>query len=144
MEDEIITLVTFNNLQKCYFVQSQLEAEGIEVLIYDDNIASIIPGVSGAIGGNRLCVKASQAKKAMKILKSINLETEETEEEEENELWVRNKHYERSYAECPKCGSENIFSEKLSILKSIFAGFRKAEHYCKDCRHSWFQIAEKK
>ena len=142
MEDEIVILATYNNLQECYNVQSLLEAEGIEVFIYDNNFASVIPGISGAIGGNRLSVKASQAKKAMEILKSINLDNKEMEED--NELWVRNKHFERSYAECPKCGSENIFSEKLSILKSLFAGFWETEHYCKDCRHSWFQIAEKK
>ncbi len=141
MEDKIVTIVTYNNLQKCYIVQSKLEAEGIEVFIYDDNFASIVPGISGAIGGNRLCVKTSQAKTAMAILKAINLYNKEMKEK--NELWVRNKHYEKSYGECPKCESENIFSEKLSTLKSLFSGFWKIEHYCKDCGHSWFQIAEK-
>jgi hypothetical protein len=141
MEDEMIILTSYTDLQACYHAVSRLEAEGIEAVIYDENFASIVPGVSQVIGGNRICVKASQAENAMKVLKAINLENKKSEEEKE--LTVMGKVFEKTFGECPKCESENIYTEKLSTFRALIADFRKSEHYCKDCRYIWLQLPDK-
>ena len=140
MEEELITLANFTNLQDCYHAQSRLEAEGIEVLIYDENVASVLPGIEGIIGGIRLCVKARQAESALEVMKVIN--QIDKEREKEREITVMHKVYEKTFGECPKCESENIYTEKLSTFRALISGFRKSEHYCKDCKYVWMQLPE--
>jgi len=141
MDDQIVTLTRYTFYHEYLIVKSKLESEGIEVVLRDDYSITLDPMLSNASGGIKLEVKASQAEKALAVLKTIDLS--KSEQEGEKQLMIRNKEYEKSFGECPKCNSENIYSEKLFTIKSLFAGFRKTEHYCKDCRHMWFQIAEK-
>ncbi|MCF8367905.1 MAG: hypothetical protein K9G76_02595 [Bacteroidales bacterium] len=141
MEDQIVTLSRYTYYHEYLIVKSKLESEGIDVVLRDDYSNTIDPMLSNATGGIKLEVRASQAKLALEILKTIALN--KAEQEEEKEISIRNRIFVKSYGECPKCESEEVYSEKQTAFKSFFAGFIKREHYCKVCKHTWFQIIEK-
>lgn len=137
MEDKIVTLARFSSHPEYYVIQSRLESEGIEVFLGDDYSVSINPFISNATGGIKLNVRASQAEEALAVLKDFN--ENKQEQEDENEIMVQNRIFIKTFNECPKCESENVFYEKHSFFKSIFTNFIKREHYCADCKHYWFQ-----
>jgi hypothetical protein len=137
LEDKIVTLTQFTEYQDFIIVKSKLESEGIEVFSGDDYTVTILPVLSNVIGGTKLNVRASQAKKALGIIKTININRAASDSE--NEIMVHNRMFTKTYDECPKCDSENVFYEKHSFFKSLFTNFTKREHYCKDCKHHWFQ-----
>ena len=137
MEDKIVTLARFTNHPDYMIIKSKLEFEGIEVFLGDDLSISIDPLLSNATGGIKLNVRASQAEIALKILKEYNKNKQE--QEVENEIMVQNRMFTKTFNECPECDSENVYYEKHSFFKSLFTNFVKREHYCKDCKHYWFQ-----
>ena len=69
----------------------QLEEEGIRAYLQDENIITINPALSGAIGGIKLLVYEAQLPRAEEIISTI----EEV--------------YRKSLA-CPRCGAYNIHS----------------------------------
>lgn len=137
MDDKIVTLAQYTYHPDYYIIKSLLESGGIEVFLGDDLSVSITPFLTNVTGGIKLNVRASQAEDALAILKDFNVN--KLEQEDETEIVIRNIVFIKTFNECPKCESENVFYEKHSFFKSLFTSFVKREHYCKDCKHYWFQ-----
>ncbi|HBN09463.1 MAG TPA: hypothetical protein DD435_12710 [Cyanobacteria bacterium UBA8530] len=66
----MITIRSFFNPLEAYMARSLLESEGIEVILLDENLASVAPAYSNATGGVRLQVEENEADRAMAILDS--------------------------------------------------------------------------
>ncbi|MEE4198053.1 MAG: hypothetical protein V2I54_10445 [Bacteroidales bacterium] len=55
----------------CYILQGRLESEGVDCFIFDDEIVSVNPFKSVAVGGVKLKVPSNQTKKAKLILEKL-------------------------------------------------------------------------
>lgn len=84
-----IPVAVFNNYIDANIILGRLQNEDINCWLKDENIATITPFLSNAIGGIKLMVAEPQAERAKGIL--IQIEAE------------RKKRF-----SCPHCGSHNI------------------------------------
>jgi hypothetical protein len=131
-------IATFNTPNEAYFAKMILEASGIASSLFDENLISIQPLYSIAVGGVKLAVSESQVAEAIGIIGEY--ETQQMEHEEDN---------------CPKCSSTNTrktFRFSLFIIPFIlisFAVFGMAtiglvylislysKYKCQACGHGW-------
>ena len=65
VENELVTIVGFNDPAEAHISQAKLESEGIESYIIDENMVLHIPY---ATGGVKLQVKTIDRQKALKIM----------------------------------------------------------------------------
>ncbi|MCD4730588.1 MAG: DUF2007 domain-containing protein [Bacteroidales bacterium] len=85
--DNWITIISFTYPHEAHMAKAKLESEGIETIIQDELTAQVNNFYSNAIGGVKLLVKESDARRANEILKEskviIHDKDNETESEEE-------------------------------------------------------------
>jgi len=146
MEDRLITIATFMYLTEAYPLITRLEDEGIECSMGDENIVSVQPFLSNAVGGVKVNIKESDWERALSILKQIKQDNK-VEEKKIDEKWVKDFVAVETY--CPECESTQVFRRKfpwyLTVLAIIFAPiylplvFLTKKHYCGDCGHIWKQ-----
>lgn len=128
----LITLKTFDDAIKAHILRNTLESEGIECFIADENIVTINPLFSNAVGGVKLKVNDFDLEKAQEILKELN---DQPFTDENNAI-----------ISCPKCSSTNLYSDFKSMksAKGIFAAiasflftvfpiYYKSVYRCKEC-----------
>ena len=127
-----VVIGTFPEAMAAHLVRMRLDAEGIDSYLADENIVSIYPLYSGAIGGITLMVREEDAQAALQILEGV-----------ESEAFTR---YESNQAICPACGSERVGDRPLSYLRTLvltiltiglFLPFFYRSRKCKDCGHTW-------
>ena len=88
MEDKFVTLSTYNTPNEAYMLIGRLESEGIDCYIEDDNLISVNPLLSNAIGGVKLNVSEKHLERALLILKEIDFEFNKSiKNEPEDEGW---------------------------------------------------------
>lgn len=63
---------TSNSPIDCYLIKGRLETEGIDCIIFDENIVSAHPFYATAIGGLKVMVKAENAEMASDIIEQLN------------------------------------------------------------------------
>ena len=68
MENELITIARFNQLNEAYLVKSRLESEGIECFIPDEMLAKTHWFYLTGEAGIRLQIKEKDAANALEIL----------------------------------------------------------------------------
>lgn len=68
MQEKIIVLTTFTYPTEAYALMARLEEEGVECFLGDENIVTVNPFLSNAVGGVKLKIKESDAEKALLIL----------------------------------------------------------------------------
>lgn len=75
----------------CYLIKGRLESDGIDCFIYDDEIVSVNPFKSVAVGGVKLKTRSDQKEKAKLILEKLenNLLIDETGEYDKNEALTK-------------------------------------------------------
>lgn len=131
MSDTFKTIARFQYSAEAQIIKGRLEAEGIEVFLYDNITIDTDPLVSNAIGGVKLKVLSEQALEAQSILDSIK---KYSIDDEGNTI------------DCPNCNSEKI--ELFSTIKdaksffAFFVGFlfgtlpfhTKHKYRCEDCK----------
>jgi hypothetical protein len=144
MTQQFITLKTFVYPTEAYPLQSFLENEGIACMLEGENMVSVDPFLSNAIGGIKLKVAETDYEKARELVQKIK-----TEEEAEKQ-----KHpvpddliYVDSF--CPECDTRGVYRKKMPFFKMIVAGlaaltglapaFITKRHYCIGCGHHWMQ-----
>ena len=130
MAETFKTIARFQYSTEAQIIKGRLEADGIQVFLFDNLTIDTDPLVSNAIGGVKLKVLATQALEAQHILNSIN---KYALDDEGNVL------------NCPNCKSERVelFSTikdaksfvafLMSFLVSTLPIYTKHKYRCEDC-----------
>lgn len=106
MSNTFKTIARFQYSSEAQIVKGRLEADGVQVFLYDNLTIDTDPLVSNAIGGVKLKVYTDQEQQAIEILKSI-------------EKYSIND--DGKAIQCPNCQSEKV--ELFSTIKSGKAFF---------------------
>lgn len=134
MKNTFSKIAVFTYSSEAQIIKSRLEAEGIEVFLFDQFTVDTDPLVSNAIGGIKLKVWAEDEERALKILETIS---EYSLDDQGLEI------------DCPICGSSRVELYKdVRDLKSFFvyisSFFRKKsavprryEYHCNYCKQNF-------
>lgn len=135
---QLVTIASYSNPIEANLHKAKLEAHGITCFLMDENMVSIVPFYSLAIGNIKLKVPASESDKAVTILsdQSEIVLADNFKLNKENETLSGDK--------CPCCLSANIYQNKYSrksLLSFLLIGFpvpiRKKSFRCFDCGFEW-------
>ena len=102
MKETFSKIAVFQYSSEAQIIKSRLEAEGVEVFLFDQLTVDTDPLVSNAIGGIKLKVWAEDEAKAVHILKSIS---DYSLDDEGHEI------------ECPICGSYKV--ELVTTIRDV-------------------------
>lgn len=120
MAEEFHTLGSFEFPADVQIIKGRLEAEGIAVFLKDENTINSDPLISGAIGGVKLRVYATDKERAKEIYDEVrNYATDN-----QGNLIV-----------CPNCKatkSETYYS-RSSIFYKLFPFFEPKKYKCAQC-----------
>ena len=147
MPDKIITLTSFSFPAEAYSLISRLEQEDIESFIGDENIVSVYPVLSNAVGGVKVNIKEKDLEKALLILNQ-SAHNNKNPEEKVEEKWEEGFVLADTF--CPECESSRVYRKKNPFYKVIlaiifapvyllFVLLTKKQYYCADCGHIWKQ-----
>lgn len=122
-----ILVKSFDNSIDAHLFKIELENEGIECFIFDEEIVSINPLYSNAVGGIKVKIKSTDIDKL-------------------KEYWLRNSP--TNIHSCPNCQSTNTKIETtlktnfpkwiavlLGFLSGTFPFAGKTDYRCLDCNH---------
>ncbi len=140
MSDELITVKTYFYDHETLLIEPMLKSAGIDYFLKDHRTVTVDPFLSNAIGGIKLQVRAEDVKRTREFLNDIEKNKEISEQEQF--IVVDGIEFEKTFGECPKCGFEDVYMEKLTGMKSITGMFSKNRFYCKDCKNQWKQLGE--
>jgi DNA-directed RNA polymerase subunit RPC12/RpoP len=126
---ERITVKTFDTSVDAHLFRIELENEGIESFIYDEETITMDPLLSNAIGGIKVKINVKDIERTKEFL---------AKREEENN------------PPCPNCGSKRIMTNFRSFkstsgiisaiaafLFTIFPPMFKTVNKCLDCNHEF-------
>ncbi len=109
-EDNPVTIIQFDNSMEANLVKTLLEDNGIMCFLADENLASVNPLYSDAIGRIKLQVPENQRDKAAEILKENDYDFKTYEQGDNIKV-----------APCSKCNSRKVSPEKFSTGFIIFS-----------------------
>lgn len=96
---ELITIATTYNIVEAEFYRNQLEAEGFEVYLADENIVGAYNLLANAVGGIKIKVPEAEAEEAAAFIEGLgSAEIVEGEMEEAD----------TGYGTCEKCQSQDL------------------------------------
>ena len=95
MSDELVTIATYDDPAYAHIVQAELESEGIDSYLLDENVANMFWHLSAATRGVKLQVRQSDASQAQQII------SEKVREPTPVEISPRRPR-------CPRCDSSDI------------------------------------
>lgn len=134
MKETFAKVAVFQYSSEAQIVKSRLEAEGLQVFLFDQFTVDTDPLVSNAIGGIKLKVWSQDESRAREILESISTYSLNDEGEEIN---------------CNVCGSDRVelFTNVRSIrslFSFIFSFFTKPvpvysryHYHCNNCKQNF-------
>jgi hypothetical protein len=135
MENELVTVATASNIIEAGLLRNQIEEEGIEVFLTDDNIVGTYGLLANAVGGIKIKVNSEDAEDALAILEEARAANASVDE---------NKNEDTGWGECPKCHSKNVKPYRAMVgFKGIlmFLGFPVAKPQrllvCNNCQNEW-------
>ena len=124
-----VTVKTFDTSVNAHLFRIELENEGIECFIYDEETITMDPLLSNAIGGIKVKINAKDIDRTKEFL---------AKREEENN------------PPCPNCGSKRILTNFRSFkntsrtisaitafLFALFPPMFKTVNKCLDCNHEF-------
>jgi len=123
---DFVPVAAYNNYIDASIILGRLQEEGIDCWLKDENIVTIDPILTNAVGGIKLMVRETER------IKSLEL------------LWEINKEKKTMFA-CPKCNSHNIeyvstprkpgnwISVLLGLFSFSFAPPIEQVYHCFDC-----------
>jgi len=136
MQDKIIVFETFYNPIEANIVKSRLMDSGIQCFLSDENMVTINPLYTQALGGVRLHLFERDADLARNIL-GEKVPALETTGEEEGEII------------CPNCGSHHvgyvqatkkrfgILTMLISFILFVYPFHVRKVHHCFDCLYEY-------
>lgn len=131
MSDKFKTIAKFQYSSEAQIIKGRLEAEGIQVFLFDNFTIDTDPLVSNAIGGVKLKVLSIDALKAQHILSSINQYSVDDEGQ---------------VIKCPNCESEKVYlfstitdlKSFLSFCVGVISGtlpfYTRHKYKCDNCK----------
>jgi hypothetical protein len=135
MSETFKTIARFEYSSEAQIIKGRLEAEGIQVFLFDNLTIDTDPLVSHAIGGVKLKVLSEQVLEAQHVLESIN---KYSVDDAGNALT------------CPNCNSDKtqlcttvkdgksffafIFALLLNLFVIILPFYTKHKYRCEDCK----------
>ncbi len=134
MKETFSKIAVFQYSSEAQIIKSRLEAEGIEVFLFDQFTVDTDPLVSNAIGGIKLKVWAEDESRALKILKSISRYSLDDEGDE---------------IICPICQSTQVelytnirdvksfFTFLFSFLTSALPLYSRHQYHCNNCKQNF-------
>lgn len=133
MKNSFSKIAVFTYSSEAQIIKSRLEAEGIEVFLFDQFTVDTDPLVSNAIGGIKLKVWAHDEERALQILETIS---EYSLDDEGLEI------------ECPICYHYRVelyreVRDLNSFFKYLFSFFkheknkRQYEYHCNHCKQNF-------
>lgn len=143
MDQQFVTIATFNEVTEAHIIKGRLEAEGILCFLGDEHIIGAQPFYSVAVGGVKLKVTEADAEEAKAILSHIQGGTSEFVLTDELELSPMQEHLPNKT--CPVCESDNVAEEKYNktvfSLSYLLLGFPlpffSRKYKCYNCGHFW-------
>ncbi len=141
MSDELIIVKTYFYDHETLLIEPMLQAAGIDYFMKDHRTVTVDPFLSNAIGGIKLQVREEDVEKTLALLNEIEKNRQLNEREQFIE--IEGIEFEKTFEECPKCGSEDVYDEKLSGWNSLLKMYSKRVHYCTSCKHQWKQFSNK-
>jgi hypothetical protein len=127
-----VIIATYPQSPEAHLARLQLESQGIEAWIDNENFSTVYPLVMGTACGVQLKVRADDAADAAQFLHGLDQDARADQEASEHR--------------CPQCLSDNIGPNSISrtwlILLSIatcglFAPVFHRKHKCHFCGHRW-------
>lgn len=128
----LVTLQVFDNPIDAHVLKSKLESEGIQSVLFDENMVSLNPLFNITVGGIKLKISDTDLEQAQELLHTLN----KTPHTDENDQEIK----------CPKCdskelytgfksmkGIKGIFSAFVSFLLAVFPIYYKTVYKCKNC-----------
>lgn len=152
MDDELEVIETFHSPAQAGMARSLLAAEGIEVYLLDEHVASVTGG--HAFFPTRLQVRAADAERARALL-AEGIDPAELERQAEQAARQAPAEDEDGFAapaptaaaleRCPACGSDLIepapFPLETVLASLVLAGlpllFMSPPRACRSCGHRW-------
>lgn len=142
MNDGFITVASYPEPIEANLMRSKLLSEGIECILLDENLISVQPFYSNAIGGIKLQVHENDSQRAKEIL------TESQTPPLHIVHVAQNKPHRKTQGKtihCPECNSTSVYYERLSTgelaLCILFIGipllFIKGKYHCYNCGNKW-------
>jgi len=134
MKETFSKIAVFQYSSEAQIIKSRLEAEGIEVFLFDQFTVDTDPLVSNAIGGIKLKVWAEDEPKALKILESIS---QYSLDDEGDEIL------------CPICNSSKVelytnirdvksfFFFLCSFLTTAMPLYSRHQYHCNNCHQNF-------
>ena len=136
--EKIVVYQTFTDPIHAHIVKGLLEANGIECFISDENIVSVNPLYSQAVGGVKLNVFEKDVLRINSLL-NAGITTEETAVEEQTTNSMM----------CPKCQSNNVayggsvkrkfglWNMILPFLLMVYPFTMRKAYHCFNCDHEF-------
>ena len=140
MSDALITVKTYYYDHETLLLEPMLKSAGIDYFLKDHRTITVDPFLSNAIGGIKLQVRQEDVDRTRELLLEIEKHKQATEQEQT--IIIDDIEFEKTFGECPKCDSDEIYMEKLSGIKSFTGMFSKNRFYCKACQNEWKQHGE--
>ena len=129
---DLITVKTFQSSVDANIWKSKLESEGIQCVLFDENIVSVNPLYNVTVGGIKLKIHPTDVEKASEIVEEMNLA-----EKSDNRV------------HCIKCGSQELITiaeikkgwvaTLIEFYYLIVPVDRKMSYQCKNCGEEFRQ-----
>lgn len=145
--DKIIVFETYYNPIEANIIKGRLMDSGVQCFLSDENVITINPLYTQALGGVKLHLFEKDVETARSILQDeeiqIALNHEAGQEQESVNTVIQ------SDETCPNCGSSNvgfvqatkkrfgIFTMVVSLLLMVYPFIAKKTHHCFDCEHEF-------
>lgn len=73
---KFVCLYTFNDYVEANILLGRLQSEDINCWLQDENLVTVFPGLTNAVGGIKLMVAELQVQRAAELLRQLNHEQE--------------------------------------------------------------------
>lgn len=147
MDEELVTVATTYDIVEAEYLRGQLEGEGFEVFLADENVVGVYNLLAGAVGGIKIRVPLGDAPDAAEIIGSLrNHAVEYVEGDDVSANGAAQMEIDTGWGACEMCRSLDLTPEREIIgWKWILVFFMipavrvKRKLVCNNCGFEWIE-----
>lgn len=146
MNEELVTVATSYDIVEAEFLRNQLEGEGFEVFLADENVVGAYNLLAGAVGGVKIKVSSNHSEDALAIIEGLRNSEVEYFEDADNEEDATDKDVDTGWGECEMCRSRDLTPEReiigwkwILVFFMIPAVKAKRKLVCNNCGFEWLE-----